>query len=482
MQLYNTLTRRKEKFAPHHPPQVGLYACGLTVYDYTHLGHLRKYTMDDVLIRALEHEGYEVTHVQNVTDVGHLASDADTGQDKLEKGAQKYGSTVKAIARKFEDYFYRSMDLMGNKRPDIICRATEHIDEMMTLVKKLEKKGFAYQIDGDGIYFDTSQLDDYGQLANLDAAGLEEGARVAKVEGKRNPTDFALWKFEREGENRAMSWPSPWGDKTFPGWHIECSAMSMKYLGPQFDIHTGGIDHISVHHPNEIAQSESATGKKPFVKYWIHHNHLMVEGEKMSKSKGNFYTIDDVVERGFEPEALRLLFLNAHYRTQQNFTWDSLAASQKSWDKLKKLLPEWKQSAVKSEGGENWLERSLGDKASQYQSEFFTTLVQDLNTPEALAVLWQVVDSDLPPSERLSLLLDFDQVLGLNLSTIKDADLFSAPPAVQPLLAKRKKARAAKNWDEADQLRQEIAEQGFEVIDSEQGQVVRKKVDALQQD
>jgi cysteinyl-tRNA synthetase len=476
MKIFNTLSRQIEKFEPFNPPQVGLYACGLTVYDYTHLGHLRKYTMDDVLIRALEHEGYKVNHVQNVTDVGHLASDADTGQDKLEKGAEKYGSTVKAIARKFENYFFQSMDLMGNKKPDVICRATEHIDDMIALVKQLEQRGFTYEIENDGIYFDTSQLDDYGQLANLDVEGLKEGARVKKVEGKRNPTDFALWKFEREEENRAMAWASPWGQSTFPGWHVECSAMSMKYLGPQFDIHTGGIDHIPVHHPNEIAQSEAATGQKPFVKYWVHHNHLMVEGEKMSKSKGNFYTIDDVLDRGFEPEALRLLFLNAHYRTQQNFTWDSLAASQKSWDKLKKVVPEWQQAVESIEEVEDVNGQPLGDKAAQYKSEFFDAIGHDLNTPEAVAVMWQVVDSDLKPQKKLKLLLDFDQVLGLNLSLIKDIDLFSVPDEVELLVVKRQKAREAEAWEKADQIRQQIEDKGFEITDTKQGQIIRKKV------
>jgi cysteinyl-tRNA synthetase len=296
--LYNTLSRTVEPFQPRVPGKVGLYACGFTVYDYTHLGHLRKYSMDDVLVRALRHAGYQVKHVQNVTDVGHLSSDSDTGEDKLEKGAKKYGKSVWDIAHEFEEYFWKSMDAMGNIRPDISCRATEHIPAQLEMVKKLEQKGFAYVIAGDGVYFDTSKFPDYPNLSRMKMDELEAGARIEVVAGKRHPTDFALWKFERPGENRAMVWPSPWAERSFPGWHIECSAMAVQYLGEQFDIHTGGIDHIPIHHTNEIAQAEAASGKKPFVKYWVHHNFLRVDGEKMSKSLGNFFTIDDVLKPG----------------------------------------------------------------------------------------------------------------------------------------------------------------------------------------
>lgn len=263
MKIYNTLTRQIEQFEPFNALEVKFYACGPTVYDHAHIGHLRKYTMDDILLRVLEQEGYKVNFVQNVTDVGHLASDADTGEDKLEKGAKKYHQSVWAVAKQFEEYFYRSMEHMGNRQPDVICRATDHIDQMRQMVETLEQKGYTYIIEGDGVYFDSSKFPDYPKLANLNLEEMREGARVEKVEGKRNPTDFALWKFERPGENRAMVWPSKWHPHSFPGWHIECSAMSMEYLGEQLDIHTGGIDHIPVHHTNEIAQSESATGKKP---------------------------------------------------------------------------------------------------------------------------------------------------------------------------------------------------------------------------
>ncbi|MEX0895552.1 MAG: class I tRNA ligase family protein, partial [Patescibacteria group bacterium] len=298
MKLYNTLSRTVEEFEPLTSGQVGLYACGLTVYDYTHLGHLRKYTLDDVLVRVLRQQGNQVKHVQNVTDVGHLTSDEDTGEDKLEKGAKKYGKTVWEIAREFEEYFWKSMDLMGNARPDVSCRATEHIEQQLAMVVALEKKGFAYAVENDGVYFDTSKFDSYGELARLNLEEQQAGSRVEQVVGKRNPSDFALWKFERPDENRAMVWPSPWHERSFPGWHIECSAMAVAYLGEQFDIHTGGIDHIPVHHTNEIAQSEAATGKHPFVKHWVHHNFLRIEGEKMSKSLENYFTIDDIVAGG----------------------------------------------------------------------------------------------------------------------------------------------------------------------------------------
>lgn len=471
MRIYNSLSQQIEEFKPLDPPHVGLYACGPTVYDYAHLGHLRKYTMDDVLIRTLQHAGYKVTHVQNVTDVGHLASDADTGEDKLEKGAKKYQLSVQELARKFENFFYDSMDKMNNQRPDVVCRATQHIDEMLDLVKKLEKKGYTYMIEGDGVYFDTSKLDDYGKLSPVDLEQLQEGARVEKVEGKRNPTDFALWKFERSGENRAMSWPSPWAEKSFPGWHIECSAMSMKYLGEQFDIHTGGIDHLTIHHPNEIAQSEAATGKKPFVKYWVHHNFLTVDGEKMSKSKDNFFTILDIEDKGFEPMALRLLFLQSHYRSQLNFTWESLEAAQTSWNKLKRMLADWQGLADKYD--------QFSSEAQAYQQQFIDFMEDDLKTPEAAAVLWEVVKSDLPDKEKRALLLEFDQILGLGLDQITadqtgQVAIEDLPAEIQELLEERSQARQDQDWSSADKIRQQISKLGYRVEDTPQGQVVRR--------
>jgi len=472
MKLYNTLTRQIEEFEPLNPPEVSLYACGPTVYDYAHLGHLRKYTMDDVIIRVLKHAGYKVKFVQNVTDVGHLASDGDTGEDKLEKGAKKYGQSVWDIAKKFEDYFFTSMDEMGNLRPDISCRATEHIKEQLKMVLELEKKGYTYVIEGDGVYFDTSKLDDYGKLARLNIEKLKEGARLGKVKGKKNPTDFALWKFEREGENRAMVWESPWHKRSFPGWHIECSAMSMKYLGEQMDIHTGGIDHIPVHHTNEIAQSEAATGKKPFVKYWVHHNFLRVDGEKMSKSLGNFFTIEDVKNKGFSPQALRLLFLTSHYRSEQNFTWKSLEAAQKSWERLVKIIRDFKIKIDENEEKTDYLKYGYSTNAQPYKKTFFELMGNDLKTPEAIAVMWEVLSSDLPAAEKLKLLFEFDEVLGLGLKAESEKRIAAVKitTEVSKLLKKRKQARKDKDWAKSDELRDQIQELGFIVVDESDGE------------
>jgi cysteinyl-tRNA synthetase len=470
MQLYNTLTRKVEEFIPKTPDLVTLYACGPTVYDYTHIGHVRKYTMDDILVRTLRHAGFEVKFVRNVTDVGHLASDADTGEDKLEKGAKKYGMSAWDIARKFEDYFHDSMDRVGNVRPNITSRVTEHIQNQIELVKKLEAKGFTYVIPEDGVYFDTSKLADYGKLAHLDRDHLQEGARVEKVEGKRNPTDFALWKFERAGENRAMVWASPWHERSFPGWHIECSAISMEHLGEQIDIHTGGIDHIPVHHTNEIAQSESATGKKPFVKYWVHHNFLSVEGQKMSKSLNNFYTLDDLEKKSYEPMAFRLLLLSAHYRSEMNFTWGNMEGAQVSWekltDKIRKLIQD---KATEPEPTTEQL--ALAEKLSK---KFFTALENDLHTPEALAVMWEMLASNLLAKQKYQLLLSFDEVFGLGLARIDLEQELALPADVQDLVDQRSAARTTKNWGLADELRTKIEALGYQVKDEVTGQKVTK--------
>jgi len=468
MKLFNSLTHQLEEFEPINPPQVKLYACGPTVYDFAHLGHLRKYVMDDILIRTLQQLGYKVTHVQNVTDVGHLTSDADTGEDKIEKGARKYSLDAYAVAKKFEDYFYYSMDLMNNLRPTITCRATEHVQEMLKLVESLEEKGFTYIIENDGVYFDTSKVKDYGRLAGIDVEQLKAGARVEQVSGKRHVTDFALWKFERPGEDRAMVWPSKWHERSFPGWHIECSAMSMKYLGEQIDVHTGGIDHIPVHHTNEVVQSESATGKKPFSRYWVHHNFLLVEAEKMSKSLGNFFTIDDVVKKGFDPMALRLLFLSAHYRSEMNFTWENLAGAQTSWLRLKKLVGKLML-------GKPEVSPQLSAVAQRYQQQFVQAMAEDINTPEALAVLWQVVKHEqIVDLEKLELFLQFDQYLGLGLAKVEAVDdvikLDSLPAQVRQLLTQREQARTEKDFVQADRLREELNKMGFEVEDTAEGQ------------
>lgn len=487
IKLYNTLSKKIEEFSPiqENSLQVSLYACGPTVYDYTHIGHLRKYVMDDVLIRVLRNASYDVKHVQNITDVGHLVSDDDEGEDKMEKGARKYGQTAWELAKKFEDYFFYSLDKMGVLRPTLSCRATEHIQSQLDLVLDLEKKGFTYVIEGDGVYFDTSKLEKYGELSGHDPRFAPRETRMEEVAGKKNPSDFALWKFEKAGENRQMVWPSPWHPRSFPGWHVECSAMSIEHLGPQIDIHTGGIDHIAVHHTNEIAQSETYTGKKPFTKYWVHHNFLRVEDEKMSKSLDNFYTIDDLIKKGYSPMALRLLFLSSHYRSEQNFTFDSLAASQTAWQKLLQAYFALK----KSPRDFNDEQDNENDISKKFASDFINAVENDLNTPEALAVLWQMLKaSTLTNSQKYRLLLDFDRVLGLGLIAAKESDLLSPqkrdlqvadlPENLQKLFAERELARSNQNYAKSDQIRSEFAQAGYQLID--QGDEVIIRVQTLQ--
>ncbi len=402
MDIYNTLTQSVETISNlPNKNKFGVYTCGPTVYDYAHLGHMRKYTMDDILLRTLRLAGFPVKHVMNITDVGHLVSDADTGEDKMEKGARRTGKTVWEVAKFFEDDFWRKFDLMGLIRPDIAPRATDHIPEQIELVQALEKNGFTYVIPGDGVYFDTSKDPHYGELAHLKLSQQQEGARIGVVEGKRNASDFALWKFSPQDQQRQMEWESPWGIG-FPGWHIECSAMSMKYLGSQFALHTGGIDHIPVHHPNEIAQAENATGKRPFVRYWVHHNFLRIDGQKMSKSLQNFYTLEDIVAKGFSPMALKLLFLQAHYRDELNFTWDSLAAAQKGYERLQRQI----QKLLAAAGYQNLEEvPDLVGEPSPELARFIELMENDLKTPQALAIMWGTLkgasSAELPDLKRM---------------------------------------------------------------------------------
>ncbi len=457
--LTNTLGRKKEKFTPIKPGFVGMYSCGPTVYDFSHIGHARTYIFSDILEKTLQYNGLEVKRVMNITDVGHLVSDADSGEDKMEKGAEREKKTVWEIADFYTKDFLDLTKKVNIKLPKLLPKATDNIPEMIDLIKELEEKGFTYKL-ADGIYFDTSKFPKYGDLTGQTWQQLQDnlkaGARVEMVTGKKYPTDFALWKFSPENEKRQMEWESPWG-KGFPGWHIECSAMSMKYLGETFDLHTGGVDHIQIHHTNEIAQSEAATGKK-FVNYWLEGEHLLVNGEKMSKSLNNYYRIANIEEKGFDPLAFRYLVLTAHYSTRLNFTWESLQAAETA---LKNLYRE-----VSS-----YSEAKIG--CAEFEQQFLEAINNDLDTPKAIAVMWDLVKSDYPDSAKLQSLLKFDQVLGLGLENIVKQ---SAPSEVDDLVKQREKARVEKDFAKSDELRKQIADKGFEVVDTEDGPKLKKIV------
>ena len=445
------------------PPDVGLYTCGMTVYDYTHIGHGRKYVTDDIIKRVLTVNGFKVKHVQNVTDVGHLVSDSDEGDDKLEKGAAKTGKTVWEVAEFFTKHFYESMDKLNIIRPDVICKATDNIPEQIEMVKKLVANGLAYDTP-EAVYFDVEKFPGYGGLFGQKLSEKKVAVRkdVKEGEHKKNPADFTLW-FKRVGRfaGHTMHWESPWGDG-FPGWHVECSAMSVKYLGEQFDIHTGGEDHVSIHHPNEIAQSEGATGKSPFVKYWLHTAFLMVDGAKMSKSLGNFYTVADIEEKGFSPLALRYLYLTSHYREPLNFTWESLEGAQTALVKLWKAVGE-----LRRESGRTVLSNEKMDKIEDYRDRFLESVNDDLNTPKALALVWEVIKSSIPGMDKSDFLLLANDVLGL----WRDADIEGVsgeretPEEIKQLIKKRESLRKEGKFDAADKIRDEIVSSGYGVED-----------------
>ncbi|MBI4079532.1 MAG: cysteine--tRNA ligase [Candidatus Levybacteria bacterium] len=471
LKLYNTLTKKTDEFKPLHPPYVGMYSCGPTVYDYQHIGHMRRYVGDDILIRVLKHSGYEVKHVMNITDVGHLTSDADVGEDKMEKGALKFGLSVWDLAKKFEQQFLESAKALNIQKPNVLMHATDYIDDQIALVHMLEKKGFTYVIKDDGVYFDTSKFPEYGMLAGQKPEALKKGARVDFVKGKRNVTDFALWKFspasfdsaqDGSAKRRQMEWESPWG-VGFPGWHIECSAMSMKELGFTFDIHTGGIDHIPIHHTNEIAQSEAATGQ-PFVRYWVHHNFLHVEGQKMSKSLGNIFTVQDVSKKGFDPMALRYLYLQTHYRQEMNFTWEALAGAQKALQRLREEFLSYINAKAKP-------------GCAQFEQEFLEAINDDLNMPQALAVVWELLKSDYPPGAKFQSLRVFDNVLGLELQYQKsnmNNQKEKIPDSIMNLVQDREALRKQKRFHLADKLRHKIRKLGYDVLDTQSGTTVKK--------
>lgn len=457
MKLYNTLTRQLEEFKPIEKSSLSLYTCGPTVYDFTHIGHIRAYVFNDTLRRMLEYTGYNVKHVMNVTDVGHLSDDADQGEDKMEKGARKYGKTVWDVAKFYTDFFFTSMDTMNNLRPKIVCNATDHIPEMIELVKTLIQKGHAYETK-EAVYFDVSTFKDYGKLSGQKNEDKKDAVRneVYIDPEKKHPADFALW-FKRVGKfkDHTMHWKSPWGDG-FPGWHIECSAMAMKYLGNTIDIHTGGIDHIPVHHENEIAQSEAASGV-PFVHYWMHYHFLQVEGQKMSKSLGNFFTIEDITKRGIHPMAFRLLLLQSHYRQPMNFTWKAAEATNEAYEKLKKIISSLLKDIHKKE--------ISSIQAQGYKHLFNEAVTNDLQTSTAVATLWTMLkDPKIPDYEKLALIENFDQVLGLDL--LKIEQITAIPQEIIALAEARKQAKEKKEYEKSDELRKQIEEKGYKIEDS----------------
>lgn len=461
MQLYNTLSRNIEEFNPQDPDEVKLYTCGPTVYDYTHIGHLRKYINDDVLRRALESNGYSVRHVMNVTDVGHLASDSDEGEDKLEKGARKFGKSVLEVARFFEEDFWKSIDAVNIKRPDIVARATEHIDVQIELIKILEEKGFTYKT-GQAVYFDVQKFSGYTELSGQSLDDKKVGVREEVVVDpkKRSPQDFALWFFTKgRFADHALRWESPWGEG-FPGWHIECSAMSMKYLGLTLDIHTGGIDHIPVHHTNERAQSEAATGVQ-FVKYWVHHAFLLVDDQKMSKSKENFYTLEDLHKKNFSPMAFRYLTYQTHYRSEMNFTWKSLKAAQQALDRIYEIAQS--------------LPEKQGAGCIDYESDFQEAVNKDLNLPKAIAVLWEMLRSENTDEDKVTTLFKMDDVLGLRIKEQAEA-VKSIPEEIVELVKEREEMRKKRLYSQSDKLRKEIEEMGYVLKDREDGntQILKK--------
>ncbi len=467
MKLYNTLGRKIEDFEPLHGPGVTFYSCGPTVYDYTHIGHIRTYINNDSLKRALLYLGYSVNHVMNITDVGHLTGDDDSGEDKLEKGAEKTGKSVWEVATFYTDFFMSTMKAVNVMMPNSTVKATDHIKEMIKLIQRLEEKGFIYQTD-ETVYYDTSKFKHYGALSGQKLTDKLQQARgdVHLDPQKKNPTDFAVW-FRRVGRfaKHQMHWPSPWGEG-FPGWHIECSTISMEYLSETIDIHSGGVDHIPVHHENEIAQSEGATGKK-FVRFWFHNEFLLVDGQKMSKSLGNIYTIDDVKEKKINPLALRLLFLQTHYRQQMNFTWEAARAANEAYNKLHDQVLALRSQSQRSELSEEKL-----TKIDNYRDRFKQALSNDLQMPQAVAVMWEMLKSNIPSPDKLDLLLEFDQVLGLNLSALREEKI---PDEIKQLAEKREKARRENNFAKADELRKLINSKGYLLEDISEGFRLKKK-------
>ena len=503
MRLFNTLTRKKEEFKPLNQP-IGLYTCGPTVYFYAHIGNLRTYVFEDILKRALLYFGYQVKHVMNITDVGHLTSDADTGEDKVEKAAQETGKSAWEIASFYTDAFLKDIKLLNIIPPDILAKATDHLKEQIALIKALEEKGFAYRTS-DGIYFDTSKFKNYGRLTGMNFEklnkSLKAGARIEWSKEKKNITDFSLWKFSPQNKKRQMEWDSPWG-KGFPGWHIECAAINLKYLTQVFendkfqpekfqtiDIHTGGIDHIPIHHTNEIAQVEALVNK-PFVKYWLHGEFLILKKGRMGKSEGNVILLNDLMKNGFELLAYRYFLLTAHYRRKLEFDFPVLKASQKAYADLKDFVLTIKDQKNPSLNRKN-------QNLEKYRKDFETAIADDLNTPRALAVFWKLIKDyyrrpeKYNPQDIYHLILDWDKILGLNLEKLtkiiitekltKEDKIIniiafeeSLPNEIIELIKEREEKRLNQDFEAADKIRKQIEKEGYYLEDTKLGPKIKK--------
>lgn len=464
--LYNTLSREKDEFTPVKTGKVGLYTCGPTVYNYAHIGNLRTYIFEDALKKSLEYIGYKVKHVMNVTDVGHLQSDSDEGEDKMALGASREKKTVWEIAKFYEDAFFEDCKKLNIKRPNVVCRATEHIEDMIKFIQKLEEKGYTYEANGN-VYFEIDKFKDYTKLANLSIDELEAGSRIEIDPNKKNPLDFVLWFTNSKFSNQIMQWDSPWG-RGFPGWHLECSAMSIKYLGENIDIHCGGIDHIPVHHTNEIAQSEAALGHK-WVNYWVHGEFLVLDGGKMSKSSGDFLTVSRLVEEGFSPLDYRYFCLQSRYRKQLVFSFESLDDARKGYRALKKKIA----TIISNVDNNLPIDNS---KLEIYIKKFKDQISDDLNIANAFTVLNEVIkDANLNNNEKTSLIEEFDKVLSLDLMIIEKEPVNVDEELINRLLEERNEARKSKNYGRADEIRNELLNMNIEILDTKEGTTWRLK-------
>ena len=468
--FYNTLTKKKELFKSLEPKKVKMYSCGPTVYKDATIGNMRTNLLNDTLRRVLKYNGYELKHVMNITDVGHLVSDGDEGEDKMLKSAREEHKSPLEIAEHYTKLFFRDLERLNIETPEVVCKATDHIKEMLEMVQKIMKNGYAYETST-AIYFDVSKLDKYGILSGINLNDQKAGARVDIDPEKRNPYDFALWI--KAPANHLMKWDSPWGP-SYPGWHIECSAMSTKYLGEEFDIHTGGIDLVPTHHENEIAQNKGACGKNP-AHYWIHGEYLLINGGKMSKSLGNTYLIDDIIARGYSPLAYRLFNYSCHYRGKLNFTWEGIEATSKSLERLRNAYQTHLQ-------GNDELKDADIRKISDIEEKFHKAINDDMNMPGAMSVVWEIARNVKKSIKFADLLLKFDKVLGLDMKNaenylleFKHEESEELPEEIKALVEERKQARAEKNWAKSDEIRDRIISLGYSIKDTKDGIIVKKE-------